>query len=322
MLTIKSFFVGGKRIKINGKERTDVRFTDTVQPFEVNPNGMHHVHQAYVQAFIPELGDETPVILQHGGGMTGVTWESTPDGFDGWLNYFVAAEFPTYVIDNVARGRASWPGIEHAELGAPILRTEEEAWSLFRFGKPENYAQKKTFPGMRFPVRALKQFVPQFVPRWIDHQVESAQAIVELLEKLGSAVVVAHSQGSEAVLAATKQRPELVKSLVLLEPSALPNDTEFLVQNKIPVLVLHGDNMDCSDFWRELLITYKRMVDDVCAAGGDAKLIDLSQEIGAGFSHMLMMDKGSKSVFNLVHNWIKRKKTNKSQYELLETVNV
>jgi len=313
MLTIKSFFVGGKRIKINGKDITDICFTDTVQPFEVNPNGMHHVHQAYVQAFIPELSEKTPVVLQHGGGMTGVTWESTPDGRDGWLNYFVAEKFPTYVIDNVARGRASWPGIEHAELGAPILRTEEEAWTLFRFGTAENYAKKKTFPEMRFPVQALKQFVPQFVPRWIDHKVESAQAIVELLEKLGEA---------EAVWAATKQRPDLVKALVLLEPSGLTTDTEFLVKNEIPLLVLHGDNMECSDLWRNLLIVYKKMVDDICDAGGDAKLVDLSQEIGTGFSHMLMMDKGNKLVFSLVNNWMNRKRVKETQYKFLESINV
>ena len=30
-----------------------------------------------------------PLLMWHGGGLTGVTYETTPDGREGWLNYFL-----------------------------------------------------------------------------------------------------------------------------------------------------------------------------------------------------------------------------------------
>jgi hypothetical protein len=35
-------------------------------------------------------------LLWHGGGLTGVTYETTPDGRDGWLNMFVRSGWDVY----------------------------------------------------------------------------------------------------------------------------------------------------------------------------------------------------------------------------------
>jgi hypothetical protein len=49
-----------------------------------------------------------PLLMWHGGGLSGVTWESKPDGAPGWQQYFLKAGHDVYVSDAVERGRASW----------------------------------------------------------------------------------------------------------------------------------------------------------------------------------------------------------------------
>ena len=63
----------------------------------------------YVQYFLPanEKG-AYPLLLWHGGGLTGVTYETTPDGREGWLNYFLRKGWSVYNSDAVERGRAGW----------------------------------------------------------------------------------------------------------------------------------------------------------------------------------------------------------------------
>ncbi len=44
----------------------------------------------YVQYHVPEPRRGTaPLLLWHGGGLTGATWESTPDGREGWSQFFL-----------------------------------------------------------------------------------------------------------------------------------------------------------------------------------------------------------------------------------------
>ena len=44
-------------------------------------NGTYQVEQMYVQYFVPSnVRGNLPLLMWHGGGLTGVTYESTPDG--------------------------------------------------------------------------------------------------------------------------------------------------------------------------------------------------------------------------------------------------
>ncbi len=74
---------------ISGKPVKEVVFTPGGVPAKVDPNGVYQVEQMYVQYFIPQnRRGALPLLMWHGGGLTGVTYETTPDGREGWLNYF------------------------------------------------------------------------------------------------------------------------------------------------------------------------------------------------------------------------------------------
>src|SRR5262249_29175779 len=67
------------------------------------------VEQMYVQYFLPRhRKGKLPLLMWHGGGLTGVTYETTPDGREGWLTLFVRKGWDVYVSDAVERGRAGF----------------------------------------------------------------------------------------------------------------------------------------------------------------------------------------------------------------------
>src|SRR3982074_3953647 len=85
-----SFHVGGRVVKISGKPVKEVVFTQGGVPAKIDPNGTYQVEQMYVQYFLPaNKKGAYPLLMWHGGGLTGATYETTPDGREGWLNYFL-----------------------------------------------------------------------------------------------------------------------------------------------------------------------------------------------------------------------------------------
>jgi len=61
--------------------------------------------------------------MWHGGGLTGVTYETTPDGREGWLNYFLRKGWSVYNSDAVERGRAGWAQYPDIFKSEPVFLT-------------------------------------------------------------------------------------------------------------------------------------------------------------------------------------------------------
>src|SRR5216117_781976 len=103
-----SFHVGGRDVEITGKPVKEVVFTPGGVPAKVDLNGTYSVEAMYVQYFLPaNRRGAVPLLMWHGGGLTGVTYETTPDGREGWLNFFVKQGWDVYNSDAVERGRAA-----------------------------------------------------------------------------------------------------------------------------------------------------------------------------------------------------------------------
>ena len=110
-----SYTVAGRVHTVETGEPREVHFTRSAVHM-VDPRGEFAVEHAYVQYFLPERRNGAPpVVLVHGGGMCGSTWETAPDGRPGWVNLLVARGYDVHVLDNVERGRSGfapglWPG--------------------------------------------------------------------------------------------------------------------------------------------------------------------------------------------------------------------
>src|SRR6266511_1694087 len=70
--------------------------------------GTAPVNQIYVEYMIPaRLRHRVPIVMVHGGSQTGTNFTGTPDGREGWAQFFVRRGYAVYVVDGVARGRSA-----------------------------------------------------------------------------------------------------------------------------------------------------------------------------------------------------------------------
>src|SRR5262249_42066577 len=104
-----SFHVGGRIAEVSGRPVREIVRIPGGPASKLDPNGQFMVEQMYVQYFLPKhRKGRLPLLMWHGGGLTGVTYETTPDGREGWLNLFVRKGWDVYVSDAVERGRAGF----------------------------------------------------------------------------------------------------------------------------------------------------------------------------------------------------------------------
>src|SRR5882672_10715146 len=65
--------------------------------------------QMYVEERVPAKRTHPfPIVMVHGGTMSGVNFTGTPDGREGWAQYFVRQGYSVYVVDQPGRGRSGY----------------------------------------------------------------------------------------------------------------------------------------------------------------------------------------------------------------------
>ena len=62
-----------------------------------------HGDHGYAQFYIPQKARNYPLILWHGMGQSGRSWESTPDGREGFQALLTRRDWPLYIIDQPRR---------------------------------------------------------------------------------------------------------------------------------------------------------------------------------------------------------------------------
>ncbi len=303
---IGSFHIGGRIIDISGQPIKEVVFTPGGVPAKMDPNGKYQVEQMYVQYFLPQnRKGKLPLLLWHGGGLTGVTYETKPDGGEGWLTYFIRKGWDTYISDAVERGRAGWT---NTFKGDPVFLPLGDPWERFRIGPPGSWnddrAKRTTYPGVQFPIEAYGQFMKQGVPRWLTTDDQIIAAYIELVDKVCPCVVLVHSQSGAFGYKVLEARPEKVKALVAVEPTVGGDREKVQSIKTTPILVLYGDNARDHPRWSKIRqggVDYAAVLK---SAGGSIDVVDLPDVGIKGNSHMVMMDKNSNVVADLIQKWL------------------
>jgi pimeloyl-ACP methyl ester carboxylesterase len=305
---VGSFHVGGRTVALSGMPTSEVVFSPGAPPIKVDPNGEFEAEQMYVQYVkLAQPKAKVPILLWHGGGLSGVTWESKPDGKPGWLQFFLNAGYDVYVSDAVERGRASWARYPEIFKTEPMFRTKKEAWELFRIGPSyEVGGARVAFEGQQFPVEAFDQFAKQGVPRWVTNDAATQKAYDALVDKVCPCIVVVHSQGGNFGFTAALAAPDKIKAVVAVEPSGAPDPAKVDVGKLkgVPHLFVWGDFRDKVAVWQKLPIVPTKYRDALVAAGGKADVFDLPLMGIKGNTHMMMMDRNSDEVAKLIHDWI------------------
>jgi hypothetical protein len=307
-----SFHVGGREVLISGKPVKEVVFTPGGVPAKVDPNGVYQVEQMYVQYFIPQNQRGTlPLLMWHGGGLTGVTYETTPDGREGWLNYFIKKGWAVYNSDAVERGRSGWAMYPDVFKGEPVFLTKENPFERFRIGAgPGSYnkdpAKMKLMPGSQFPTEGYDNFTKQGVPRWTTTDAAIIAAYTELVDKVCPCVVLIHSQSGQFGLKVAQARPDKVKALVLVEPAGLGDPKQMDRLKNVPLLAIYGDYIEQDPRWPKIRAAGIEFFEGVRKAGGRYDVVDLPKAGIRGNSHMIMMDRNSDQVAGVIQGWLEK----------------
>jgi pimeloyl-ACP methyl ester carboxylesterase len=262
-----------------------------------------------MQYFLPQNPKgKLPLLMWHGGGLTGATYETTPDGREGWLNTFIRKGWDTYISDAVERGRS---GFASADVwpGEPIFLTQADPFERFRIGAGEGSwnadpANRKVLPGNQFPVEAYESYMKQIVPRWLATDAAVIAGYIALVDKVCPCVLLLHSQSGSFGMKVAEARPDKVKAIVAVEPASAGNLDKAAALKDIPVLMMFGDYVDSNPRWsafRKIDLDYAAAVR---TAGGTVDVINLP-EIGINCnSHMIMMDKNSAEVADVIQKWL------------------
>jgi pimeloyl-ACP methyl ester carboxylesterase len=188
-----SFFVGGRIVQGKGV------YDPAKDTSNTNEGNTFWTDQMYVQYQIPVNPRKYPLVLVNGGGGTGRVWETTPDGREGYQTLFLRRGFAVYIVDFPRRGRAGFPSFNgpFGEVDGTFVVANKTnragvqyAWSRWRLGPK----YPKVFPVQQFPMKGLDQFMQHLVPTVSDNPEIISRALVALLDKIGPAILVTHSQ--------------------------------------------------------------------------------------------------------------------------------
>jgi pimeloyl-ACP methyl ester carboxylesterase len=307
---IGSMHIGGRIATVEGLETREIIFSAGAPPLRMNPNGQFRVEQMYAQFVrLQNPRARFPLLLWHGGGLTGVTYETTPDGRPGWQMFFLRQGHDVFTSDAMERGRSGWARFPEILPGEPLFRTVSEGWGIFRVGPQDgwnaNPAQRRSFDNTRFPVAAWDQFMAQSVPRWVTTDRQTQAAYDAYVQAACPCVIIVHSQGGNFAFNAALNAPDKIRAIIAVEPSGAPPATaNAALVRGIPHLVVWGDHVDSQPFWRGARANVTRWQEQIRAAGGKAETLDLPAAGIAGSSHMMMMDTNSDEIAGRIQAWI------------------
>jgi pimeloyl-ACP methyl ester carboxylesterase len=305
-----SFFVGGEN--------------KTVTQAAAGPipaqTGDITVNQMYVQYQIPVKGAQhVPVVMVHGCCLSSKTWETTPDGRTGWSEYFVRRDRSVYLADQVSRARSGFDPTAFSDVRQGktpagqmpniLDASHQVAWTVFRFGPRYGEA----FPDGQFPIQAVdelyKQMIPDLNSTLPNNPNPTWTQMAALAAKLKGAVLMGHSESGFFPEQAALIDPSGVRGIISIEmPCPSMTGAQVAALAKIPALFMFGDHLNDVTGgpanWQQSFTSCTALVDQLKKAGGDAEMMHLPALGIRGNSHMLMQDRNSDQLADLVIAWI------------------
>jgi len=202
------FYVGGRTTTVGGRSYVS--------------------HQMYVEVRIPARQTHRfPIVMVHGGTMSGINFTGTPDGREGWAQHFVREGYAVYVVDQPGRGRSGYlaeaygPARNVDRDNAPRRFVAQEKYKLW----PQAHLHTQ-WPGSGEPEDpAALQLAQSQLPAIEDftmQQVLNRDALLALLDRIGPAILLVHSQAGAFGWPVADAKPDLVKAVLAIEPNGPP----------------------------------------------------------------------------------------------------
>ncbi|OOF47421.1 alpha/beta hydrolase [Rodentibacter trehalosifermentans] len=287
-----------------------------------------HGDHATVFYQIPTNSRPYPLVFLHGAGQSRRTWQTTPDGREGFQNLFLRKNYPVYLVDQPRRG---WSGRSTVDAEVKATPDDQFWFAQFRIGTYPNFNEGVAFPKDE---ASLNQFFRQMTPNVgaFDAKVIS-DSMVKLFERTGNSVLVTHSQGG-IIGWLVGMQSDKVKAIVSFEPGNFPfpedevpptitskfgdikpavaSKTDFEKLTKMPIIIYFGDfiseqvsNNQGEDQWRIRLSLAKQWAEVVNKHGGKVEIVELPKVGIKGNTHFMMQDTNNAEVAEHLAEWLR-----------------
>jgi len=184
--------------------------------------------QMYVEKWQPQqLKQPYPLVLIHGAAQTATNWMMTPDGRKGWAEHFLELGYVVYMVDQPARGRSAW----HPDVNGKLrMYTAPQLEQLFTASATlGNWPQAKLHTQWPGSGRRGDPTFDAFYATQVESLLSDAEtqtlnqaAGAALLDKIGPAILLTHSQSGPLGWVIAESRPQKIKGIVSIEPSGPP----------------------------------------------------------------------------------------------------
>lgn len=216
-----------------------------------------HGDHGYAQFYIPEHARQYPLVFWHGMMQSGRTWESTPDGREGFQAIFPRDDWAVYIIDQPRRGRAGYTQAQvSVKDDVPAASQESATWTVFRNGIWTPPGEMTLFERVQFPNDpvAIDQFFRQQTPntgdepRTNEHRKFMGKTMSSLLDRTGESILVTHSNSGQYGWFSGMENPDNIKAIVAYEPG------QFVLPDNEPVKEVPTDNKIASEVLNPILV--------------------------------------------------------------------
>jgi pimeloyl-ACP methyl ester carboxylesterase len=184
--------------------------------------------QMFVQFQVPQARrHRVPIVMWHGGGQTGANFLGTPDGRPGWAEFFVRQGYAVYVVDQPGRARSGFFTDAYGRTRRPNARSQSQRFTAPAMSALYPQASRHTqWPGAGV---AGDPVFDQFFASQVE-DIEDLRTIEmlnrdagsALLDRIGPAIVLTHSQSGPFGWALADARPRLVRAIIAVEPNGPP----------------------------------------------------------------------------------------------------
>jgi pimeloyl-ACP methyl ester carboxylesterase len=184
--------------------------------------------QIYAEFQIPaHRTHRYPIVFIHGGAQTGTNFTGTPDGREGWAQIFLRRGYAVYVVDQAGRGRSAYANSEYGPQTTSTLDFVQQRFTAIENYNPWPQAHLHTqWPGKGTPGDPIfDQFFASQVQAMASFPLQqefTSAGNLALLEKVGPAILLTHSQSGATGWPVADAQPDRVKAIIAIEPSGPP----------------------------------------------------------------------------------------------------
>ena len=165
-----------------------------------------------------------PIVFIHGGAQTGTNFTGTPDGREGWAQFFLREGYTIYVVDQAGRGRSAYANDLYGQQSTPNLDFVQQRFTAIeKFNRWPQAHLHTQWPGAGTPGDPIfDQFFASQVQAMTSFSLQqqvTSDGIIALLDKIGPAILLTHSQSGATGWPVADARPDRVR-LLLIRPGA------------------------------------------------------------------------------------------------------